>query len=56
MNKVQFFEAASIGELNEKVTEFMQDYSIIDVKVAVNQSMHKPLYSEFIAAVIYHDK
>ena len=54
-NKVKFFENSSIEKLNKEIAEFMESENgiIIDVKLAVNQSNHKPLYSTFVVTLIY---
>ena len=55
MNRVKIFENSSIETLNGEIAEFTEseNANIVDVKLAVNQSNHKPLYSVYVIALIY---
>lgn len=53
--RTKFFEALSIEKLNAEIAKFLEteNADVVDVKLAINQSQHKPLYSNFVVALIY---
>ena len=53
--RTKLFENSSIGRLNKEIAAFLktENANVVDVKIAVNQSQHKPLYSDFVVALIY---
>lgn len=53
--KVQIFEEGSITTLNKKINEFLTECiaDVVDIKLAIAQSNHKPSYAHVVAAVIY---
>lgn len=55
MNRVKIFEDSSIAVLNKAIDDFLEseNATVVDVKLAVNQSTHKPLYSRFVIALTY---
>jgi hypothetical protein len=54
---VQFFECDDVTALNKEVSLFCRQHkvSVVNVKLAVNQSTHKPLYSKIVAAIIFRE-
>jgi hypothetical protein len=55
MKKVKLFENSSIDCINAEIAAFLlsENANVVDVKIAVNQSQHKPSYSHFVVALIY---
>lgn len=55
MQKVKFFSAHSIEQLDADVSAFVDENKadVIDVKLVINQSTHKPLHSTYAASLIY---
>ncbi len=53
--KTKLFENSSIETLNKKIAKFLEteNANVVDVKLAINLSTHKPLYSNYVVALIY---
>lgn len=53
--RIKIFENDCVASLNSDIAELLEseNANVVDVKVDINQSQHKPLYSTFVVVLIY---